>query len=121
MTALGDKVRAKLAAKWPKFQVDATVSDDGGTFSAATGAVSGSPTSYAVKSSPPAEYASKYVDGDRIRAGDVEIVLLGAAVVGFTPKPGWKIQVGGVVYRIIGVTHVKPDEATAAFVLQGRV
>lgn len=122
MSTLGDKVRAKLAAKFPKFQVDAVVTEVAGAIDTTDGSTDpATGATHACKSSPAADYKTNQIDGDRIQFGDVSIVLQGPAVIGFTPEPGWTIRVSGITYTIVAVAAPKPDDEVAAFILQCRV
>lgn len=66
------------------------------------------------------EYSEKLVDGNRIRAGDKKILLIGNSINGgaTVPKAGDGVTIEGERYDIVGVPQ--RDPAAATYVLQGR-
>lgn len=64
-------------------------------------------------------YSHREIDGERIKAGDMEILLLGNSIAGgVTPEPDDDVTIEGVKYRITG--PVRRDPAGATFTCNGR-
>lgn len=65
-------------------------------------------------------YSTGMVDGERVQANDRKIIVLvkSASNSGFTPQPGDKAVVSGVVYVVV---RIETDPAQATITMQARM
>ena len=77
-------------------------------------------TSYTKKVIPPYPYEQKFVDGDIVRAGDVQTGIAGSGLE-FVPEPGLtKIIIDTLVWNIVNMKPIYSGEQIALFILQLR-
>jgi len=79
----------------------------------------GAATTYSLKTTPPAQYESKLIDGDLVRNGDTW-VLLPASGLEFTPVPGIKVTFDSITLKIVSVEKIYTGDLIGAYTLQLR-
>jgi hypothetical protein len=120
-TALDTKLVPKALALINKFGTNATFTVSiGGTYSPATGKVSGTSTEDKIqKVSPPSRFDKSLVDGELIKATDL-LVVLAASGLTFTPEQSMKVTLDTRVYTIVDVWPVMSGDKVAIYKLQLR-
>lgn len=113
MTALRNEVIAGVAEALAEVGEPVTIIETG-TLDTSTGAVSTGPSHAVALASPAAPYKSS-ITGQSDESGDVQIVVKGAAAIGFTPKKGWSVVQNGVTFSIVDVENYLNG---AAFILR---
>lgn len=73
-------------------------------------------TAYACKGFV-AEYEARQVDGSIIRAGDRQVIIMGATLAGVAPAPSDHVTVDGERYVVV---RVERDPAAATYTCQAR-
>ncbi len=63
---------------------------------------------------PPAPYASKFIDGDTIRAGDAQ-VFLAAQGLAFTPAPLQRVTIDGDVWTVVSANAIYSGDLVCAW------
>lgn len=75
---------------------------------------------YVKKVIPPYPYDEKYIDGDLIKAGDLQTGIAGSGL-GFTPEPGLtEIYIDTLRWSIVSMKPIYSGEQIAMFLLQLR-
>jgi hypothetical protein len=74
---------------------------------------------YSVKVTPPQEYEQKYIDGDLIQVGDVQI-FLAAQNLTFTPKNGMDVTIDSENWKIVSFGKIYTGEQVALYEFQLR-
>lgn len=115
-TSLDTKLRPKVLAVIAQYGKAVSFAvDSGGTHSASTGTVSGtSTTTYSVTVTPPAPYASKFIDGDTIRDGDA-LIYLAAQDLAFTPAAGQRVTIDSAVWTVTRANAIYSGELVCAW------
>lgn len=101
------------------FDMEMTVKAEG-TYDPATGTTSGqTETTTTRKGSPPIGYESKFIDGDHIRMGDVQIFVAGSGLA-ITPIVGMKIVFLTETWHAISIKRLYSGLLIAAWDIQLR-
>jgi len=125
MTILDDKLLPKVDIIIDKFGKVASLRENfaDGDYTAATGAVFGIPASHSVKVTPPFPYEHKYIDGDLIEQGDMQVLLSAKALTDDSvpdPQNGWRLTIDTQTFHVISTSKIYSGESIAAWQLQLR-
>lgn len=118
-TVLDTKLRPKVVALLAKYGKDVTFTAKPGSYSHTTGAASAGASLGTVRCTPPAGYAQRYVDGDVIRQGDVQLYLAGQGLT-FTPEPGQRVTFDSTTYTVVAARPIYSGDLVAAWEVQAR-
>ena len=93
--------------------------ETGGTVNPATGVVTTSATVTTITGNGAASrYKNAEVDGTLIRSGDQRLILEKVSTV---PQTGWKAQVSGKEYKVMGAVPISPGNEDVIYICQLRL
>ena len=118
-TALDTEARAEVAAALDEIGTSVTFKSAAGTgdYDRDTGTVTHTPTSYVVKVAPPYQVEARLVDGDTIKATDMQTIVAATAAeaVSLTPEAGMTFVHSGSTYTVLRVSPIYSGDLATAY------
>lgn len=119
MTKLDDKLIPKIAKIVDRLGKAVTFHVEAGSYDPTVGRRVSDQTDHSVKVTPPANYSERFIDGDNIQRGDVNILLPAQDLV-FTPVNGMQVTIDAKPWAIVEVKPIYTGEQIGAYDLQLR-